>query len=989
MIRLILTLSFLLLFSLQSFAFSLNSFYPSWTYSSSYPHSWLGYDVQSAGDFNCDGAPDFMISAPMAGDPVFPGSRGRDFLGNVYLFFSDPTTGIIPDEPSLIIRGEKNAAFGMSLVSLGNLNPDEDDCDDIAVGSPNYPLVQDHGGPIHRAQSLVGAVTVFYGQDSYNAVEYSDSYSGKSWHVIHSDEIHGTGRYQYYTGDNSFFGQSIAAADVNGDGIKDLLIGAHFDDDHINRYRNSGAVYLFLANNGEFLPARNAKATTDANWSFLGTSLDERFGYALATGDFNNDAYEDVAITSHRGYRSGRYPKTEKVSLFFGSETGLNSAPIVKENIIRNYTLNPVFHNFGQTVEIADVNNDNYDDLIVGAPLWPHYAGSRLKGRVFIYEGADCSESTATHSVCQSSSDILDATQILEGQNRNEVKGVSLASAGDINGDGCNDLLIGNTQPGIDGILYVGSAHLHLGCSDANDGFLSTTPHWRFPVIALDDAIAYNVNYWVNMQTYSGFRLQVPDGEGKMQHSFSMANIGDVTGDGRDDILFGAYWFADPDLIPDVYRGNDRDFGRVYLFEGGVTFDGLLGAQAISHNSRTLSDNSDGTGDLETPSCRGRAGPTKNVWFQFEAISEEVELRLGLEDNHDSSLSFPVVALWDFDPLTGDLTELTCQTGYSTLDVGLHHAHLTPGKRYFISVDNVYTSSLDLSGEFTLELSSTLTNDSIWGAQPIGLNEEITGSNAAATKSSVTGTNPEDQTPISSACTYWTAQNVWYKVEGIDVSTTDLQVQIFTDPNRDFIHLSQASLWEVDSDGNITELTCGHPLFYYSDLGLSYSGIDFQNEYYISIDSFWAPNNTGNAGEFTLVVSGNFTNDTFEGAIDLDTDPTVVDSCVTGNTQFGTTDGFNVWGTTWINGTLWYRFTVLPEEGPRDISIELNNYGVSNPTLRHGVLALTDADQNTLSAVRGGSRETHLSYTGLSAGEYYIAVANIVGVEGHFNLCLE
>jgi hypothetical protein len=317
-----------------------------------------------------------------------------------------------------------------------------------------------------------------------------------------------------------------AAGDVNGDGYDDLLIGHH----------GISLAYLYYGSAG------GIQAASGSYTVFTGiTGLGERVADA---GDINGDGYDDILITA---------PQANRLFVFNGSENGfLTNQPVSVSTADWTYYYSGGTSKFGFSAACAgDVNGDGYDDIL---------AGGFYSGVVFAFYGS-ASGLPPHYTWVQSNANYF---------------GRSVASAGDVNGDGFDDVLIGTQGDQV--FAYYGSA-----------GGLVTNVSWYLPYgIGVSAAGDFNHDGYddVMVSNYSQHRVNLyfgsasglPIGANVNTANWVSANEatyfgmdfsfgGDLNGDGRDDILVGTYgtgyafaWYGyepdtDGDGVPD-HRDN-------------------------------------------------------------------------------------------------------------------------------------------------------------------------------------------------------------------------------------------------------------------------------------------------------------------------------------------------------------------------------------------------------------------------------------------------
>ena len=217
------------------------------------------------------------------------------------------------------------------------------------------------------------------------------------------------------TGEKTGDGFSVVAGigDVNGDGYDDVLVGA------------PGGNYAKLYFGGSpYDTVADLKFVCEKPESYFGCSVD-------GGGDINGDGFSDIVIGA-RSYAIGNCPcciaSAGKVYVYFGGAE-MDTIPDL-EIVVGNWDDNTGwYYNFGHSVSFAgDMNKDGYDDLIVGAPNDDYDA----HGRAYIYFGGAEMDSIA---------DVL-----IEGEESADMLGWSVSDAGDVNGDGFDDVIIGAPQ---------------------------------------------------------------------------------------------------------------------------------------------------------------------------------------------------------------------------------------------------------------------------------------------------------------------------------------------------------------------------------------------------------------------------------------------------------------------------------------------------------------------------------------------------------------
>ena len=424
--------------------------------------AFTGYALAAAGDVDGDGYDDVLVGA-YGSDSSGPES------GIVYLFRGPLSGDLDPASADAWLVGEDAwDQAGRSVAGAGDVNGDG--YDDILIGAPENC---DGGTDAGKTYLLYGPLEGFLAPDASFVGQYEDDQSGMS---------------------------VASAGDVNGDGYDDILIGAPENGD--GGYKAGKAYLLYGPQNGTV-----DLAAADA--SFVGeTEYDEAGTWVASAGDVDGDGYDDILIGAPENGEA--YDEAGKAYLLYGPLYGtidLSSADAAFLGEDDN-------DHAGWSVSSAgDVDLDGHDDVLIGAPYNDDGGGSA--GQAYLVRGP-----------IYGTIDLSYTDASFPGEDSSDYAARAMAAAGDVNGDGYPDILIG-------------AYHNDDGGSGAGKAYVMYGPFGGVhPLSGADASFIGEVS---------------SDAAGR-----AVSAAGDVNGDGYDDILIGAY---DND-------GGGDDAGKAYLIYG-------------------------------------------------------------------------------------------------------------------------------------------------------------------------------------------------------------------------------------------------------------------------------------------------------------------------------------------------------------------------------------------------------------------------------------
>jgi hypothetical protein len=517
--------------------------------------AYMGRSVSGAGDVNGDGYADVIVGA-------YGYDNGQTDEGAAFVYHGS-ATGISTTHAAMVESNQGSASMGYSVSGAGDVNGDG--YADVIVGAPYYDIIQTDGG----------AAFIYHGGPSGISTTYAD--------MVELDQT------------DAYMGYSVSGAgDVNGDGYADVIVGAYRYD---NGQTYEGAAFVYHGGATGISTTHAAMVESDQGGA--------RMGYSVSgAGDVNGDGYADVIVGAYL-YDSGESIEGAAF-VYHGSATGISTtyAAMVESNQANA--------RMGRSVSGAgDVNGDGYADVIVGAHNYSN--GQTGEGAAFVYHGSPTGIST-THAA------------MVESDQAGALMGNSVSGAGDVNGDGYADVIVGayllHWQYSDEGAAFVyhgsatgisttyavrvrsGQANAYMGSSVSGAGDVNGDGYADVIVGAsgYDSTFADEGAAFV----YHGSALGISTTYAAMVRSnqyiafmgSSVSGAGDVNGDGYSDVIVGAYGYSNVESgegAAFVYHGSATGISTTYAAKIVL---GQTGSQLGSSVSGAGDVNGDGYADV-------------------------------------------------------------------------------------------------------------------------------------------------------------------------------------------------------------------------------------------------------------------------------------------------------------------------------------------------------------------------------------------------------
>jgi len=358
----------------------------------------FGRFAGSMGDFDNNGYDDLVVGAPNQ-------DSGGKNAGASYIFLNagdsdTPFADLTPADADLMVLGEGAYDYlGGVAVGVGDVN--SDGYDDFLSGAKNYNVAGVTDSTYGAAYLVLGAATI--AENEFDGDEGGYRLMGE--------------------GDDDALGVGMAGADINGDGVGDILLGAELND---GNGTDSGAIYVLL---GPVTSERDMGADDDAQ--VVGASAGDRLGLAVEpAGDINEDGYDDFLTGATRDDVGA--PDAGITYLVYGSSTidEWDGAAISDSEVGVQASFYGVSddNTTGGSMAAGDFDNDGEIDFLIGA----ENVGSDGEGAAYFFYGP------VSGSLPLSSADAS-----FTGDESNDQAGQDVAFAGDLDGSGNNAILVG------------------------------------------------------------------------------------------------------------------------------------------------------------------------------------------------------------------------------------------------------------------------------------------------------------------------------------------------------------------------------------------------------------------------------------------------------------------------------------------------------------------------------------------------------------------
>jgi hypothetical protein len=457
--------------------------------------------------------------------------------------------------------------------------------------------------------------------------------------------------------DSDYYGHAITnIGDLNGDGINDIAVSAPFDDvGGINR----GAIHIHFMNADGSIDGTVEINSNTTNGPALADG--DFYGYSITNiGDLNGDGVNDIAVGARNDDAGGKNRGAIHIH-FMNTDGSIDGTVEINDNTANGPILANE-DNYGHAItNIGDLNGDGVNDIAVGTKGIS--GGGVERGAIHIHF-------MNTDGSIDGTVEINDNTANGPILADNDIYGNSITNIGDLNGDGVNDIAVG--APGDDaGGSNRGTVHIHFMNTDGS----------------IDGTVEMNSN------AVNGPILADGDNYGS-----SIANIGDLNGDGVNDIAVGA--------PGDDAGGSNRGTVHIHFMNTDGSIDGTVEINDNTANGPILADGDNyGTaitsiGDLD--------GNGVNDFVIGAALDDAGGSNRGTVHIHFMKIKLPEVATQS----ATNIDEFSATLNANLIDIG---GNGDPTRKIeYGTVNGVYTQECDAgsgpTGLYSCDISNLQTD---------------------------------------------------------------------------------------------------------------------------------------------------------------------------------------------------------------------------------------------------------------------------------------
>ena len=482
-----------------------------------------GWSVSDAADVNGDGFDDIIVGAPFGDNASENAGEAYVIYGKAGGFGAVDLTALAAGSGFVIQGPAPQNLGGYDVSSAGDINGDG--FDDLIVTSHQFNF---GGWGSYYYYDTTPSAYIIFGKSNPAATINLSTLSAADGFKVSS------------TSSNGWSNFSIAAAgDINGDGFDEIVLGDRYGAG------SSGEVYVIFGKATGFANIDAGSLAPPAGFRIQGDANFDGAGFSVAgAGDVNDDGFDDIIIGAIGGDDGGS--NAGEAYVIFGKATGFGTLDLTNLSASAGFKIQgeSSYDNAGYSVSGAgDVNGDGFNDIIISAPF--NDSGAPGSGRAYVIFGKAAGFGTIDLRDLAPSAGFK-----IQGDSAYDNAGFSVSGAGDINGDGFDDLLVG--VPGGDaGGADAGEVHVIFGqaqfIQDVRNDF---NRDGRSDVLWRNDNGSFTT--WL-AQANGGFASNDANSLfNAIPNVWRIVGTGDFNGDGRDDVVWrrndGAFteWLAQP-----------------------------------------------------------------------------------------------------------------------------------------------------------------------------------------------------------------------------------------------------------------------------------------------------------------------------------------------------------------------------------------------------------------------------------------------------------